>query len=103
MIPPPLQIMQPSRPPHEEQGQWRRDDCSSMLRAEKQWNKASRDARPKTLARKIEFTLATTLTQATQKSAAARPNRAPRDQAERRKPQDHYGARAMLNTTARDQ
>jgi hypothetical protein len=50
--------------------------------------------RCKTLARTNEFTLATTLTQATQKSAAARPGRAP---------QDHHGAQAMLYTTARDQ
>ena len=39
---------------------------------------------------KNEFTLATTLTQATQKSAA-RPIRAPRDQAERRKTTTEHG------------
>ena len=55
--------------------------CSSnMLRAERQWN--NWNARCKTLARMNEFTLATTLTPATQKSAAI-PNRAPRYQGTR--------------------
>ena len=49
-----------------------------MPGAERQWN--NWNTRCKTLARINEFTLATTLTQATQKSAATIPNRAPRDQ-----------------------
>jgi len=59
-----------------------------MLRAERQWNMGHemQDSRKD----KNEFTLATTLTQATQKSAA-RPIRAPRDQAERRKTTTEHG------------
>ena len=48
--------------------------CSSMLRAERQWNMGNemQDSRKNTNGN--EFTLATTLTKATQKSAT-RPNR----------------------------
>ena len=62
--------------------------CSSMLRAERQWNMGNemQDSRKNT----NEFILAKTLTQATQKSTA-RPNRELRDQAERRKTTTEHG------------
>ena len=59
-----------------------------MLRAERQWNNGN--TRCKTLVRTNELTLATTLTQVTQKSAAI-PNRAPRDQAEAARPPQSTG------------
>ena len=65
-----------------------RTDVPLSFERRRQWN--SWTTRCKTLARIHEFTLATTLTQATQKSAA-RPNRASRDQAERRKTTPEHG------------
>ena len=49
----------------------------------------SRDARLSK--EQTRFTLATTLTEETQKSATARPNRAPRDQTERHKTTTEHG------------
>ena len=81
MILPPL-MMQPSRPPHEEQGRRLRDEAFLYASSGEAVDVGieMKDSRRNT----IEFTLASELTQATQKSAAS-PNRELRDQAERRK------------------
>ena len=94
MILPPLQ-MQPSRPPHEEQGQWRMTQLflyTSSGEAVEQLEHEMQDSRKD---QRVHTRNDTDSGHAKErryaKQSAAVPNRAPRDQAERRKTTPEHG------------